>query len=465
MCAKRQPRHSEPSGNEGQFDVRLTANKQVFTFPLHSRVLDLGSNVKITHYWIDQRLLKETPNNRSQNLCRRIVDHWEQVLFELDPSGAHSPSEELALAHLYRVLSRRKRMHQVFRDACLRPLPRRRRGQEEVRRSDLPDHVLERINLAVNQQDNDAIRRECALIFDWEPSSPQELRFLNQLYDQWIHRAVSLYRDNPNTGIDQFVEEFCAAETRGRRSSRTSPISRRFFDLLMFETKVCFYQCYAVLWQRLIPWLQNNRGLDPVNEQFLRFWHNQNPSLRRSARQGDSTSFETDVFFGHVISLHPLSGLLMSTPHLWELTSKYFRDARSARLTPAQTAASTAYRDVVRAILMAGHIYRLNDTRNPYAAIRESSGSYLVESASSATHGADMGAVPSISMQESLARLARLTGLACQQCRSQLTNFHCTEIESNQATLTGLCATCNIASACELDVSEFNDRLLPPGQD
>ena len=465
MCAKRQSRPSGDSANDGEFDVLLTANGREFAFPLHSRVLDLGANIECTYYWIDQRLLKETRGNLSRNLCRRIVDHWEQVLFEVDASGAHSPSEGLVLAHVFRVLSRRKRMNQVFRDACLRPLPHRRRRQEEVRRTDLPDHLLERIDIAVNLQDSDAVRRECALIFGWEPPSPQELTLLNQLYDRWIHRAVSLYRANPDTGIDQFVEELCAAEAYARRSSRTSPISRKFFDLLMFETKVCFYECYAVLWQRLILWLRNNRELDPLSERFLRFWHNQNQSLRRSARDGDSTSFETDVFFGHILSLHPLSGLLMSTPHLWELTSQYFRQLSSARRTSPRTATSQRYWDFVRAILMAGHIYRLNDARNPFADVRESSGSCLVESASTAVHSSESGYVCSVSLQESLARLARLTGLTCQQCRSQLTNFHCTEIESDQATLTGHCATCNIASACALNVSEFNGRLLPPGQD
>lgn len=102
------------------FNVCLTVRGHQFTFPLCGQVRILAPDRKIAYYWIDQRLLEENANNRSTNLCRRIVDHWEQVLFDEDTSGVHSPSEGLVPGHLFRALSSRKRIHQVFRDASPR---------------------------------------------------------------------------------------------------------------------------------------------------------------------------------------------------------------------------------------------------------------------------------------------------------------------------------------------------------
>jgi hypothetical protein len=329
MCAmKRIQRQPSPRARVGKFDVTLTVGDRDFTFPLNCQLRNLATDIQITYYWIDHRLLRETTLNQAHNVCRRIVDYWEQVLFLHDPSRAHSPSEVLVLAHAFRVLSRKKKMHQVFRDATLRPLPPRgsdfRDRAIDLRWAELADDVRQRIEAVVVQRDSNAVRRECAFIFGWNPPSSIELALLNQAYDQWVERAVELYRSRPEAGIEQFVDEFCRTESRLRRSGRTSFIARRFLDLMMFESKVSFYECYAVLWQGLIPWLRVNRNLDAVSEKFLRLWHNQNPSIRRAVANGVER-FEADAFFGHVLSLHPLSGILMNSPGLCEQTATYFR--------------------------------------------------------------------------------------------------------------------------------------------
>jgi len=457
MCAKRRSSNSGPSRSDDLIDANLTARGQQFTFPLHRRSLNLAPDLQLTYYWIDQRLLSETAQNHSTNLCRRIVDHWEQVQFEENPPGTHSPSEGLVLAHLYRVWSHRKRMHQVFRDASLRPTRRGPNAHNELLRADLPDEVLAQINTAVDQRDNGAIRVLCASIFGWLPSSPEELQVLTPLYDQWIDRAVSLYRADPETGLDQFIDEFSRAEKRARRSGRTSPISRRFFDLLMFESKVCFYECYAVLWQRLIPWLAENCNLDSVSEQFLRLWHNQNQSCRPTQTSGNAASFETDVFFGHILSLHPLSGILMTSPDLWELASRYFRIASPPSEHSTPTAAPPEYWDLVRAILLAGKIYRLNDER------RTSTRNLNTDTPQSTPpHGGAPNALTDEENQNSVARVAVLAQLTCRQCQSELTDFHSSQFDgSDQFTLAGHCATCNADSEKIVDPSAMR-RLLPP---
>ena len=453
MCAMRRSISSNRPDPSRQFEVTLTVGGQEFIFPLMSRVLELSSDVHITYYWIDQRLLRETNDNPSRNLCRRIVDFWELVQSEYNPSGVHSPSEGLVLARAFSGLSRRKRMHQVFRDASLRRL-----GRNEVYRTDLPEELRVRVDAAVSQQHSNAVRLEFARILSWEPSSPVELRALNLLYDEWIDRAVSLYNTNPDTGIHQFIDEFLITEARARRSSRTAPITRRFLDLVLFESKVCFYECYAVLWQMLIPWLCQNRNLDLVSEQFLRIWHNQNPSLRRRQRENDVTSFETDAFLGHVLSLHPLSGILMNTPELCALAALYFRNAGPEPVIQNNVPPPTEYWDLVRAILLAGHMYRLNDVRSPATRSLDSPNLQFA-SPPSQTSSPSRNA----EIQESLARVAWRANLTCRLCHSELEQFRCTELDSsNRCQMTGYCNHCREDSTREVDISQLTGRLSPP---
>ena len=453
MCAMRRSSSSNRPDPSRHFDVTLTVGGQEFIFPLMCRVLELTSDVHITYYWIDQRLLRGTNVDPSRNLCRRIVDFWELVQSEYNPFGAHSPSEGLVLARAFSGLSRRKRMHQRFRDASLRRL-----GRNEVYRTDLPEELRVRVDAAVGQHESDAVRVEFARILGWEPASPVELRTLNLLYDEWIDRALSLFNTNPETGIHQFINEFLITEARARRSSRTSSINRRFLDLVLFESKVCFYECYAVLWQMLIPWLRQNRNLDLVSEQFLRIWHNQNPSLRRRQRENDVTSFEADAFFGHVLSLHPLSGILMSTPELCAIAAPYFRNAGPAPVIQNNVLPPTEYWDLVRAIILAGHIYRLNDVRSPATRNLDSTNLQFaapLTRTSSPSRNAEM--------QESLARVARLANFACWLCHSELEQFRCTELDtSNRCHMTGHCNHCGEESTQELDISQLTGRLSPP---
>jgi hypothetical protein len=56
-----------------KFDVTLTVGDRDFTFPLNCQLRNLATDIQITYYWIDHRLLRETTLNQAHNVCRRIV--------------------------------------------------------------------------------------------------------------------------------------------------------------------------------------------------------------------------------------------------------------------------------------------------------------------------------------------------------------------------------------------------------
>lgn len=464
MCARSRSSSRDRPAPIQMFDVTLTVRGREFTFPLCGQLRHLGPDVQITYYWINQQLLRQNPRDQSRNLYRRIVDYWEQALYSVDPSGAHSPSEELILARAFRVLSGKKRMHQVFRDATLRPLPPRGSIYREIaiasRRAELTDDLQQRIEDVVNERDSNAVRREFALIFGWVPQSAAELAVLNQSYDRWVARAAELYRSHPETGIDQFVDEFCKQESKLRRSSRTSAIARKFLDFIMFESKVSFYGCYAVLWQGLILWLKENRNLDVVSEQFLRIWHNQNPSWRRAIVDGVER-FETDAFFGHILALHPLSGILMESPATCVLAGRFFQHAGADPVIRRDIAPRPEYWELVQAILTSGHAYRLNDRRHE---ITPSLNSPTLESASPFSREQDPTERSEI--QDSLARIARLLEFTCHHCNAPLQNFRCSDPErSTWYRLTGQCVRCMLDSTKEFDSSVLSGEFSPEDPD
>ena|GEM_PF-2256005 len=312
-----------------------------------------------------------------------------------------------------------------------------------------------------DQLDNYAIRREFQFILQWIPTAPPELTILNQMYDHWIERAVELYGNNGMAGLEHFVDEFDQFETDQRRSSRTEPIARRFLDLFIFESKVCFYRCYAVLWQHIIPWLSEYRGLDLASERFLRFWHNQDPSIRLAQARGMSR-LEADVFFGHILALHPLSSILMQTPQLRILAADCFTNAGEGSVISPENTPMAGYSNLVLAILLAGHIYSQNDRHQDESREVRVPQPHTAESPAVERVARDVSAFQNAEQQESLSRVATMLQFRCSCSNSALRDFACSDPEdSDTCTMTGWCARCETRLERVFNISDFADSLRP----
>ena len=155
--------------------------------------------------------------------------------------------------------------------------------------------------------------------------------------------------------------------------------------MLSYEIKTSFYLCYANTWVDLVPWLGTHHGLDEMSTRFLRFWHQQEqpveiPSRTPTPNSGQSDSptavfvmdstvdptmqadpqFEPPVFCGQVLSLHPISAILMRNPAFLEIAGQFFASDEFLvvdRRDP--TDQCPAYWNLIGAILDASHEYRL----------------------------------------------------------------------------------------------------------
>ena len=78
-------------------------------------------------------------------------------------------------------------------------------------------------------------------------------------------------------------------------------------DVLSYEARAAFHQCYSALWFELLPRLVDRHGLDALGREFHELWHlDQIREPEPGAR--------VHLFHGHVFALHPAGGLLLGTP-------------------------------------------------------------------------------------------------------------------------------------------------------
>lgn len=103
---------------------------------------------------------------------------------------------------------------------------------------------------------------------------------------------------------DQAVATVVAAWERlmrviGRRAGNDD--RKTVLDVISYECRAAFHDCYSLCWTSLIAALQQGDGLDATSASFHRFWHTVDRGLQQR------------IFHGGVFGLHPASGPLLRT--------------------------------------------------------------------------------------------------------------------------------------------------------
>jgi hypothetical protein len=326
-----------------RFPLTVHLGGEAFTFDLCGRRLALGRDRTIDYYWMDSTGFRITRARRKIDPAsfRNCVGHWWAAMrasgWDRDPDQV----EHLLLAAGYAVLSGSKAVHQVFRDAHLAP-----RATKPTTAA-LADGVRGRVREAVAGRDRARVGRELDVIFD-APAPPPDVdaTVMRQTLDGMLAHGRDLVREyGVEEGVAQFIGRLDAWADAKRKKGNQGWL-RDFLNRFGYQCKVAFYTCFANAWIDIIPALRRDRGLDPVSEQFLRFWHTQHPSA------------EADVFRGQVLSLHPLSGFVMKDRALLAVAGQFFGTAAHERVFARGEADVPEYWSLVGAVLTAGHQYR-----------------------------------------------------------------------------------------------------------
>ena len=311
MCARRRSNRNSPSEGYENINVPLQINGQSFTFRLCTRQLNFWLENPIQYYWFRHESLLETSRNLELSQCRSIIEFWRQAMIEAGALSNPEQSDTYLLASCYPVLCRKKGIQNVFIDAVSGH--HADREYKATGSPELIDETRAHIRDVVTQRDVTVLRNEFADIFGWPDLTNEARHDLNLCLDNWLGVGLRMMSENVESGVEDFVQKIQYWDGLLVGNSRTPDVIRIFLDHFAYSCKCAFYRCYAQVWSKLINSLLEHHGLDAVSARFLCLWHNQNRPIENRDSQG-RTIYEPDVFFGHILALHPLSGHFMAAP-------------------------------------------------------------------------------------------------------------------------------------------------------
>ena len=138
-----------------------------------------------------------------------------------------------------------------------------------------------------------------------------EMPALRAAYEQftggWLARGRAALANHDQPGLCAFLAEWENAMNNWGRH-RGHELGKAVLDVLSYECRAAFHRCYTVVWQDLLYHLGTKGRLDGPGMRFIQLWH-----LDRSSPT-DDPAVDFHLFHGHVLGLHPASGLLMRAP-------------------------------------------------------------------------------------------------------------------------------------------------------
>lgn len=276
--------------------AELWRGGRVFPFELYSRTLKMGPAGHIVYYWMNSSDLRRG-EGVNFNSC---IGYWWTALEDdrLSQEQEDGVIETGVLAESYRSLSKTRGMQKVFLDALISRSAALPRGYS------LPPGEYKRLREMALRRDIHGIRRGLESVLRGGEAMPDDKRKqATEQAEAWLASGVEAFKRNGSKGLRAWADEWLLPRMSrlrkgGARGGR-KPGVRLLLNAWTYIAKTGFYRTVANAWQMLLGQLESD-GLDVRSSRFMRLWHMQNPN-----ESGE------DVFWGQVLSLHPLSGRVM----------------------------------------------------------------------------------------------------------------------------------------------------------
>jgi hypothetical protein len=339
----------------------------------------------VKYYYMPVSRLRDDDAEAEVSNFRSCIGFWRAAMRELGVADDTTQQANYVLAVCYALVKRDKGAQRVYRDALLR------QHSFSPEALCLSPEVQDQISQAIDSRSLNAIRRELDLALEAAQLSEEDRLATSKAMDHWVNRGVIRMRADGREGLRAWLGEVDEWLTRFRKRSKDR--LRTFLDVFSTECKLAFYLCYSNFWIGLLPWLEENQGLDPMSKRFLSIWHNQNQNVEvlhgRTASgimypttagrsflipdgfgnfQRHTITWKTnqigpevipDVFRGQILALHPLNWILLARAELREkvgrcISSPQFEDA----MRTGRVADFPAYWQMLESIVTAAHVYR-----------------------------------------------------------------------------------------------------------
>ena len=337
-------------------DVPVEHAGRSFSFQLHQRELVFGRAGKGQYFWMDGRQLRHGSGGPNFRPC---VDFWWHGVAVAGADRELEKECTLVLAECYPQISSARSLQDIYVDAHLHPAADRELFYEELnsvrqRRSErtysLPEEEVARLRALAQNRSADLVRAELENLLLGSLPPDREMPAFDEAARRWIGNGVVAFRREGHAGLQRHtktVEEWI----RKRRRRGGIDRERSFMNMFSYECKVAFYYCYANAWVGILQTLKQSGLLDRLGERFLRIWHHQNTG-------GSDFAVRRDILCGQILALHPLSGVILSSPQHLEMVGRciglddYERLVANGKITESEE-----YWDLIATVLIAAHEY------------------------------------------------------------------------------------------------------------
>lgn len=264
---------------------------------LRSRDLSLAGQT-ISQFWIDKRTLVARNGTFGRNF-QPILDHFYHEAQQL--TGGNGKIVE---THLLATLLPEVRLDAsqvIFPDASLK---KRTVRSGDEHREQLDQMICasrdQRLTLfEFHEQSRNAVGFPTLSVEEMSLYRGWSAQLFEGLEDIWPHDLAD--------AISKLKERWEVWKKRfGRRSN--SHLQKTVLNMLSFESKAAFHQCYSAAWTAVLPRLANEVVRPDIFTNFHGLWHLDQRVPISGNRQ------DLHLLHGLVLGLHPAFSLLISTP-------------------------------------------------------------------------------------------------------------------------------------------------------
>lgn len=266
---------------------------------LRSRQIVLTGNL-LHQFWVPKPGLFGIRNRRSGNHAV-VLKFFQLLCFERVHDQDNYPAKTHLLASLLPHV-RNNKAQDIFPDASIAPprgCPSTPGFDSEELESQLRVSEHERISVVDFCNRN----REAVEFPDYPEST---LALYRDFESELFADDTSLWWTDPTTAREQVTQRWLRWRN-GIGRHRGNEQQKDVLNILSFESKAAFHQCYSALWCELIPILIVDQENRLMCQRFHSLWH-LDQRMNISGRDRD-----VHLLHGLVLGLHPAFGMLLTT--------------------------------------------------------------------------------------------------------------------------------------------------------
>ena len=399
-----------------------------FDFRICQRELTVGVPSKVLYYWMNSAQLRQGTGGPNFRPC---VDLWWHVAEQEGQEKDLDNLANLVLAECYPLINTSKGMQDVYVDAQLSRTADRDysfskvnnvRMASSVRTHQLSTDECQRLREIAFTRDWTKIRSEFEQLFLGEQPSEEELPAFNEAAQSWIGNGIVEFKKGGHQGLQNYAATLDEWIVKLRKQGQIERV-HRFLNRFSHTCKIAFYTCYCSAWVGILQWLEHNCEPNVVGDRLMRLWHNQN-------RGDHSAENKSDVFHGQVLALHPLSGIMHSSPeHLTTIGQWFGHREYDSIMSAGKAEKCDEYWSLVGSILIAAHEY--SGSRNRCNEFRDQ----VTQVSSETVSGAAIEDT-NLSMNEAFEHVAAEGGHKCSKCAEAVTYIRHEPPDDDNSTVT-----------------------------